>query len=93
MKFHNNVQLTLVNLVLNRSPLPQTYHEEMLQRSPRRKLFNDYAKQLMRRYPSRKDEVTSRLSHLNKLWAELEAAITPLQRPGDTQTMLNGENC
>lgn len=68
--------------------LNQTYHEEMLQRSPRRKLFNDYAKQLMRRYPDRKDEIQLRLQHLNKQWEALEKAISPHGGYMDEKTML-----
>ncbi|KAK2152032.1 hypothetical protein LSH36_341g01031, partial [Paralvinella palmiformis] len=60
----------------------------MLQGSPRRKLFNDYAKQLMRRYPNRKDEIQLRLQHLNKQWEALENAISPHGGYMDEKTML-----
>ena len=64
----------------------------MLQRSPRRKLFNDYAKQLMRRYPALKEEINARLAHLNSQWAALETAISPQQQARDEDTMLKGED-
>ena len=71
----------------------QTYHEEMLQRSPRRKVFNDYAKQLMRRYPSMKDEIQIRLQHLNGQWEALEKVISAGGATRDEQTMLRGMYC
>ena len=48
----------------------------MLQRSPRRKLFKDYARRLQRRFPNLKEDICSRLAHLNRQWMELEAQIT-----------------
>ncbi|XP_074662995.1 uncharacterized protein LOC141915384 isoform X2 [Tubulanus polymorphus] len=57
--------------------LNQSYHEEMLQRSPRRNFFNDYAKQLLRRYPNMKEEISIRMQHVNKQWEDLECAICP----------------
>ena len=62
----------------------------MLQRSPRRKVFNDYAKQLMRRYPGMKDEINIRLQHLNSQWETLEKAISPCHGYQDEETMLKG---
>jgi len=68
------------------------YHEEMLKQSPRQQLFNDYARQLMRRYPQLKQEIVSRLSHVNEQWTEvMNGLVLP---PGvgchDTSTMLIG---
>jgi len=68
------------------------YHEEMLKQSPRQQLFNDYARQLMRRYPQLKQEIVSRLSHVNDQWTEvMNGLVLP---PGvgchDTNTMLTG---
>lgn len=93
--------LNQVGLLLFLSPLVtiypvtfdpmQSYHEEMLQRSPRRKLFNDYAKQLMRRYPNLREEINVRLARLNSQWAALEATISPLQQAHDETTMLRGK--
>lgn len=71
----------------------QSYHEEMLQRSSRRKLFNDYAKQTMRRYPALKEEISVRLARLNTQWAALEAAMSPWQQTHDEATMLKGKGC
>lgn len=56
--------------------LNQSYQEEMLQRSPRRKLFKDYARRLQRRFPKLKEEICIRLAHLNRQWKELESQIT-----------------
>ena len=63
----------------------------MLQRSPRRKLFNDYAKQLMRRYPSMKEEISVRLGHLNQQWELLQSAISPQHGYLDEEMMLKGK--
>jgi len=71
----------------------QSYYEEMLERSPRRKLFNDYAKQLMRRYPNMKDEISVRLSHLNNQWERLQKTIAPSDGLSDRETMLRGVTC
>ena len=51
----------------------------MLNNSPRRKLFNEYARQLLRRYPSMKEEITARLQRVNTQWAAAVEAtdITP----------------
>jgi len=70
------------------------YHEEMLKQSPRQQLFNDYARQLIRRYPQLKQEIASRLSHVNEQWSEvINGLVLP---PGvgchDTNTMLCGNS-
>ena len=62
----------------------------MLQRSPRRKLLNDYAKQLLRRYPSMKEDIKSRLQHLNQHWAEIESRITAQYAPVQHGSMIRG---
>jgi len=69
------------------------YHEEMLKQSPRQQLINDYARQLMRRYPQLKQEIASRLAHVNEQWAEVMSGL--VLPPGvsscqDTTTMLSG---
>ena len=48
----------------------------MLQRSPRRKLFKEYARRLQRRFPHLKEDICTRLAHLNRQWKELESQIT-----------------
>jgi len=69
------------------------YHEEMLKQSPRQQLFNDYARQLLRRYPQLKNEITLRLIHVNEHWSQvMQGLVLP---PGvnschDTATMLAG---
>ena len=64
----------------------------MLKQSPRQQLFNDYARQLMRRYPQLKPEIVSRLGHVNEQWTEvMNGLVLP---PGvgchDTGNMLSG---
>ncbi|CAH1791757.1 unnamed protein product [Owenia fusiformis] len=73
---------------LSEKYLNQTYYEEMLQNSPRRKLFNDYAKQLMRRYPAMKDEIQLPIQQVNNQWKTIEKAITPGGGKVDTDAML-----
>ena len=70
------------------------YHEEMLKQSPRQQWFNDYARQLMRCYPQLKQEILSRLNHVNDQWTEvMDGLVLP---PGvgchDTSTMLFGNS-
>ena len=62
----------------------------MLQRSPRHKLFNDYAKQLMRRYPSMKEEIIQRLQFVNTQWQALETIISPANRKVDQNLVMKG---
>ena len=62
----------------------------MLERSSRKKLFSDYAKQLMRRYPQMKDEIQGRLARLNAHWVSLLRSITPAAGYQDHHTMLTG---
>ena len=52
----------------------------MLQRSPRRKLFKEYARRLQRRFPNLKEDICARLAHLNRQWKELETQITGKKR-------------
>lgn len=73
---------------LSEKYLNQAYQEEMLQRSPRHKLFNDYAKQLMRRYPSMKEEIIQRLQFVNTQWQALESIISPAHRLVDQNLVL-----
>ncbi|XP_064600095.1 uncharacterized protein LOC135466505 isoform X2 [Liolophura sinensis] len=69
--------------------LNQAYHEELLQSSPRRKLFNDYAKQLLKRYPSLKEEINQRIQHLNGHWQTLQKVVLPQNGFQDAKTMLS----
>ena len=48
----------------------------MLHKSPHWQLFKDYAHCLQRLYPNLKEDICSRLAHLNRQWKELEAQIT-----------------
>ena len=64
----------------------------MLQRSPRRRLFNEYARQLQRRYPSMRDEVQARLQRVNAVWEQLQRAVCPVPAGArDEAAMIKGE--
>lgn len=86
----SQIQVFTQRKVMSRSEkyLNQTYHEELLQRSPRHKLLNDYARQLLRRYPALKSDITMRLQHLNTQWQKIEEAISPSKGIQDWKTML-----
>jgi len=73
----------------------QMYHEEMLKQSPRQQLFNDYARQLMRRYPQLRAEIVSRLSHVNDQWTEVTSGLVLPPGVGchDASTMQSGNFC
>nr|KAG5714588.1 hypothetical protein BaRGS_007034 [Batillaria attramentaria] len=68
-----NTQRTVTSL--SEKYLNQTYHEEMLEKSPRREFLHKYAQQLLLRYPSLRDQVNTRLQRLNNQWQAVEAAI------------------
>lgn len=87
----NIILIDMINSYALFSISPQSYYEEMLDRSPRRKLFNDYAKQLMRRYPNMRDEITVRLTHLNNQWERLQSTVAPSDGLRDRETMLRGK--
>ncbi|XP_067682789.1 nuclear migration protein unc-83-like isoform X1 [Haliotis asinina] len=80
-------------MCLSEKYLNQTYHEEMLERSPRRKFFNEYAKQLLLRYPHMKDEIGTRMSFLNNQWQEVEVAIAPKHGCHDKKSMIQDLQC
>ena len=64
----------------------------MQQRSPRRRLFNEYARQLQRRYPSMRDEVQARLQRVNAVWEQLQRAVCPAPAGArDEAAMIKGE--
>jgi hypothetical protein len=65
--------------------------EEMQRKAYRRKLFNDQANKLLRRYPYVRDEVTWRMAHLNSKWEMLEQAITPCKSNPDQLDMCTGK--
>jgi hypothetical protein len=69
----------------------QTYHEELLEKSPRREFLNKYAVQLLVRYPNLKDQVNLRMQRLNSQWQVVEAAIAPHRKRLETQVMLQGK--
>ncbi|XP_067013332.2 klarsicht protein [Anabrus simplex] len=51
--------------------------EEMQSKVYRRKMFNDQANRLLKRYPEMQDEISWRVSHLNSKWENLEQFISP----------------
>ncbi|GAB1600555.1 uncharacterized protein LOC115209158 [Argonauta hians] len=85
----NKIQAFTHRKVMSRSEkyLNQTYHEELLQRSPRHKLLNDYARQLLKRYPALKRDVYTRLQFLNSQWQKIEQVISPSKGEQDWDTM------
>ena len=68
----------------------QAYHEEMLEKSPRREFLNKYAYQLLLRYPSLHEQVQLRMQRLHSQWQVVEAAITPQQGDTNTDSMMQG---
>ena len=62
-----------------------------MKRSPRRKLLNDYARQLMRRYPSMKEDIQKRLQHLNLYWTQIERVVTSQHGCGEAGSMIKGK--
>lgn len=69
----------------------QSYHDEMLLKSPRKKLFHDYAKQLVKRYPTMKEEIQARQLRVNTQWQEVESVISPQEKYRDKAAMITGE--
>ncbi|XP_069685606.1 klarsicht protein isoform X3 [Periplaneta americana] len=64
-----------------------SHMEEMQRKAYRRKLFNDQANKLLRRYPDVRDEVMWRMAHLNSKWEMLEQVITPCKSNPDQLDM------
>ena len=55
----------------------QNYHEELRRCMPRRRMLSDYARQLMRRYPNMKEDISLRLQRLHTYWETLEKTLSP----------------
>ena len=53
----------------------QIFYEEILKRSPRRELLNEYACHLVKYHPHLKHDVLSKLNFLNKQWRSMEFSI------------------
>ena len=53
----------------------QIFYEEILKRSPRRELLNEYACHLVKYHPHLKSDVLSRIHYLNNLWRSIEFSI------------------
>ncbi|CAF0893673.1 unnamed protein product, partial [Brachionus calyciflorus] len=54
----------------------QIFYEEILKRSPRRELLNEYACHLIKYHPNLKHDVLSKLHYLNKQWKSIESIIS-----------------
>lgn len=48
------------------------FYEEIIQRSPRRKLLTEYARHLVKYHPHLKNDVLIKLHYLNKQWKSME---------------------
>ncbi|KAK7507093.1 hypothetical protein BaRGS_00001944 [Batillaria attramentaria] len=86
-----NTQRTVTSL--SEKYLNQTYHEEMLEKSPRREFLHKYAQQLLLRYPSLRDQVNTRLQRLNNQWQAVEAAIASHHGYQNMDCMLQDLEC
>ncbi|KAL3873508.1 hypothetical protein ACJMK2_036617 [Sinanodonta woodiana] len=82
------MQKQALNQTLSEKYLNQSYYEEMMQHSPRHKLFNEYAKQLQQRHPHLKDDINSRLKHINGQWQALADVVAPYYQNQDPDAML-----
>ncbi len=49
--------------------------EEILKRSPRKELLNEYAGHVIKYYPHLKQEVLSKLRYLSKIWKKIEFTV------------------
>ncbi|CAG5119700.1 unnamed protein product, partial [Candidula unifasciata] len=70
-----------------------SYHEEMLERSPRREFLNSYSRQLLLRYPHMAEQISARMSRLNSQWSTLEQTTAPMHSRQETDTMLQDLEC
>ncbi len=57
----------------------QIFYEEILKRSPRRELLNEYACHLVKYHPHLKKEVLYKLNYLNNQWKSIEFSIISKQ--------------
>ena len=57
----------------------QIFYEEILKRSPRRELLNEYACHLVKYHPHLKQDVLFKLNHLNNQWKSIEFSIISKQ--------------
>lgn len=53
----------------------QIFYEEILKRSPRRELLNEYACHLVKYHPHLKHDVLTKLHYLNRQWRSIEFSI------------------
>ncbi len=76
-KIHNLYSILNINvkfLTFNNYNKKISY-EEILKRSPRRELLNEYACHLVKYHPHLKHDVLSKLNFLNKQWKSIEFSI------------------
>ena len=69
------------------------YHEEMLKESPRQDVFNNYAKELLCRYPQLKQEITICQMHINEQWNTImhHLVLPPGNDQRDLTVILHGK--
>jgi hypothetical protein len=56
-------------------PYYKIFYEEILKRSPRRELLNEYACHLVKYHPHLKHDVLIKLQYLNRQWRSIECSI------------------
>ncbi|CAC5424046.1 unnamed protein product [Mytilus coruscus] len=76
------------SLMLSEKYLVQKDQEELLNQSPRLRLINDYAQQLVERHPGFKEEVTPCLQHLHQQWKVVEEAVSCKDISRNTDCMI-----
>lgn len=82
-------QKSVGSQLLSEKYLVQKDHEELLNQSPRLRLINDYAQQLVLRHPGFKEEVTPCLQNLHQQWKVLEEAVSCKDISSNTDCMIS----
>lgn len=68
-------KFNLSNVITNISLCIKIFYEEILKRSPRRDLLNEYACHLVKYHPHLKEDVLTKLHFLNRQWRSIEFSI------------------
>ncbi|KAL5008997.1 hypothetical protein ScPMuIL_014578 [Solemya velum] len=76
-----------LGLTISEKYVYQSWHEEMLKKSPRLKLLNEYASQVEERYPKLKSEINVRLEYLNTQWKDVQKGLNSRFVSQDPETM------
>jgi hypothetical protein len=64
----------------------QILHDEILKRSPRRELLNEYAYKLVKYHPHLKHNVLAKLQFINKNWRSMEFSLISQRYHNDNVT-------